>query len=200
MEQAAVELGNGETPVEADMGMTIDLLDLSHVPRWTTHPVARPQSVAEHSYRVAILVNRLAGLFNEQPDRFTTLDLDITMRAVWWALLHDGPEVKTGDLPHPAKRMIGAGEWERMEEEACPWYRWFKPDPNGIVYRMVQLADVVEALTWMSRYGQGCRDRFNGEDVVGQLRARIGKAAEEADKVFPGLGGAVKELVKETCE
>lgn len=65
--------------------------------RFHTWPVLRPQTVAEHSFHVAMLVSLMAGY--DAPG----LSVPVLMAA----LTHDLAEHKTGDLPAPVKRAVG---------------------------------------------------------------------------------------------
>jgi putative hydrolase of HD superfamily len=86
---------------------------LKRLPRtgWLQRGVADPESIAEHSYSVAMLA-LLAG------DAVPGLDRERLLRM---ALLHDYAEALMGDLPASAKRLIGApakhaGERRAMSE------------------------------------------------------------------------------------
>ncbi len=76
------------SPVGAEVQALLDALALKSVDRagWVRAGVARPESVADHSWGVAFLV---AALLPEE------LDLG---RAMAYAVLHDLAEVTTGDI------------------------------------------------------------------------------------------------------
>src|SRR5690606_24428473 len=59
---------------------------------WWQAGVRDPESVAEHSLRVAQLAAVLAAEENGNPER-----------AAYLALWHDSQETRTGDLPHSAR-------------------------------------------------------------------------------------------------
>lgn len=174
--------------------MWVDLLDLSHVRRWQTHPVAKDQSVAEHSYRVCII----ALMIYEAMPISSGNKWPFEARLMRWALVHDGPEVKTGDLPNPAKRIIGREAWRKLEFAACPWYEAEVPPEPSLESVLVGLADTLEALSWLKRYGTGFKDRFNGEHIEGQLHHRIMTEAERAERElgYKGLQEAVCQVMK----
>lgn len=76
-----------------------DLRTLSFVPRWVITRNIRTQSVAEHSFYVAVYAGQLAHYLEYEGDLGTLLH---------YALWHDVEEVFTGDIPGPAKRsMVG---------------------------------------------------------------------------------------------
>ncbi|WP_038044537.1 HD domain-containing protein [Thermocrispum agreste] len=70
---------------------------------WWQAGVRDPESVAEHSLRVAQLAALLAAEENGDPER-----------AAYLALWHDSQETRTGDLPHSARPYLA------------------KPDPRAI--------------------------------------------------------------------
>jgi len=82
-----------------------DLLRLKRTPRtgWLQVGVGQPESVADHSFSMAVLAWRIA---REVPG------VD-TGRVVLMCLLHDFHEARLGDIPSPAKHYLGA---ERIEE------------------------------------------------------------------------------------
>lgn len=174
-----------------ESSMLMDLLDLSHVPRWITFPVARPQSVAEHSFRVAVIVYDIC--------RYMCVDYQYMLTALLWALSHDGPESKTGDLPRPLKRIIGRDKLRILELEVCPWVIALEPIEESEEQLIVEIADSIEALSWLTRYGVGIKDKYDGEDVCRKLEKTIQGLILRADQLWPGAGigkAAVRTMQK----
>jgi putative hydrolase of HD superfamily len=92
-----------------------DLLDiilkaneLKTIPRmgWRVRGVRDGESVAEHSYAVALIVMLLAPRLSEKID---------VSRAVGIALIHDLPEHMLGDIHAPASRLLGETVKEAAE-------------------------------------------------------------------------------------
>lgn len=82
---------------------------------WLLRGLKHPESIAEHSYRMTLLVMVLSDMLMEQG-----LKIDIA-RVMRMALLHDVAESQTGDIPYPAMRYIPdvvkeAAEREVMED------------------------------------------------------------------------------------
>ena len=83
---------------------------------WWHVGVRDPESVAEHSLRVAQLASLIAAQEGADP-----------ARAAFLAIWHDSQETRTGDIPHTAKPYLTAGSNEaitadqvaRMPEEAA---------------------------------------------------------------------------------
>jgi len=92
--------------------------DLAWVPRWTIIRTLRQQSVAEHSFFVALYAHDIALLINQTPAGNTcNYDLGRLQRL---ALIHDAEEAITGDTPGPIKRSL------------------YRDDADEIVAKMVQ--------------------------------------------------------------
>jgi 5'-deoxynucleotidase YfbR-like HD superfamily hydrolase len=74
-----------------------DLRTLSFVPRWVITKNLKTQSVAEHSFYVAVYAGQLAEHLGFEGDMG-----DLYHAALW----HDAEECFTGDIPGPTKRSI----------------------------------------------------------------------------------------------
>ena len=103
---------------------TLPELRLSFVPRWAIVSMAKTQSVAEHSFNVAIITKRLC--------RMLMYSFDIVNNMVVYALDHDYDEVYTGDIPTPAKVKV------KVKDSDTP--------------TVIKLADVIEAYIFVLKY------------------------------------------------
>lgn len=72
-----------------------ELRTLSFVPRWVITRNIKTQSVAEHSFYVAVYADQIARFIGARCDRGELLHA---------ALWHDAEECFTGDIPGPSKR------------------------------------------------------------------------------------------------
>lgn len=79
-------------------------LHLQHVPRWVVIPTIKKQTVAEHSYNVAVLTYWLCIRLGK--------DANTIAISVLKALVHDSSEAITGDMPSPIKRNVPPAENE----------------------------------------------------------------------------------------
>ena len=96
----------------------LDYLALKQLPRtgWVRSNVENPESVAAHSWGMAILALRLAPK-----------DVDLT-KVLSMCLVHDLPEVKVGDLtPHDGVSNKAELEHSAMKELAPYWLPLFEP-------------------------------------------------------------------------
>jgi hypothetical protein len=138
------------------MSRTIDLLRLAFVPRWSIVPMLRPQSVAEHSFNVAVIGADLAQAW--APDRPLMTNYVMVM-----GLLHDAEEAVTGDIPGNFKHDVPVLRilLENYSDRAMPWIKGtsFIGDilPNDDVLANAQIcldiADTMEAITYLRRWG-----------------------------------------------
>ncbi|MBM3307423.1 MAG: HD domain-containing protein [Candidatus Eisenbacteria bacterium] len=131
---------------------------LKTIPRmgWRVRGVREGESVAEHSYAVALMSMMLADRLGVAVDREKVLRI---------ALLHDLPEHVTGDIHAPATKILGEGVKE--EAEARVMERLFADLPGGSQYvslwrefvdrssvegRLVRAVDKLEMFTQAYEY------------------------------------------------
>lgn len=129
----------------------IETLRLTYVPRWNIVPVSRPQTVAEHSWRVGIIAASLASKLGLDESQFA--------QCVLYASVHDLGEVRSGDLPTPYKSTlenIHPGIIDKADmaydSEVTDTRAAFKGTTVGAV---VKIADYVEAIHYLDLWGVG---------------------------------------------
>ena len=139
-----------------------DLLRLKRTPRtgWLHVGVAQPESVADHSFSMAVLAWRIA---RDVPG----VDAG---RVVLMCLLHDFHEARLGDIPSPAKHYLGA---ERIEEaeRAIQADQWGEdPESRGLLEEFLVGQTEEGALRRLDVDALGA----HLEHVWGNLEARLG--------------------------
>ena len=102
---------------------TEELLRLSHVNRWGIVQTAVPQTVAEHSWRVWCLVRQWSEV--------VALTVEEKAWAEELALMHDIPEIRTGDCPTPAKTPEMKEILTAAEHEIYPPLAKLEAEANG---------------------------------------------------------------------
>jgi 5'-deoxynucleotidase YfbR-like HD superfamily hydrolase len=120
----------------------VDMLRLSFVDRYQTISISRRQSVAEHSFNVAIIAGQLAKHIPSIP----------VATVMAFAVTHDLEEAILGDIPSPAKvRLMQAGlNYSKAKRKII--------DDDIIdagVKTVVKAADQIEMLYFYQQYGDG---------------------------------------------
>jgi 5'-deoxynucleotidase len=123
--------------------------ELSFVPRWPIARLLRRQSVAEHSYYVALYAHQIC---------LTLGEVDTAHIILTAALYHDLEETFTSDTPSPSKRaMVGDNkhryyEWcsgmltDRFTDAAGYWWAAKAPEVDAIL-KVANLMDEVAHLS-----------------------------------------------------
>lgn len=116
----------------------LKLLRLSYVPRWVIVPMSRPQTVADHTFRVALIALKLV-----ESKAWSGGSIGLLLRE---ALIHDAEEIYTGDIPSTAKLGLVttvAPNLNIHDDNVPPQYKF-----------IVKVADIVEAISWFKMYSQ----------------------------------------------
>jgi hypothetical protein len=118
-----------------------DLLNLSYVKRWVIAPMYREQSVAEHTFRVMVILWGLHdALLSAGHVSFPICD------GLMDAMLHDVDEVYSGDVPGPHKDKSKG---------------WKDPATMMNLEVAVKVADSLETWDWWRKHG----DKGWGHDM-----------------------------------
>lgn len=154
-------------------------LRTGHVKRWQIVRVAREQTIAEHMYRVRMIAMEICDRI--QVSIFTrnyTND---------WALIHDLPEVITGDIATPTKRAMreavpDSDPVKRIElsldEEYRTIYEKIK-EHYPVVLSIVKQADLIEAIDFLNIEGMGDHALLVKEGLISALRESIWNAESQ---------------------
>lgn len=166
-----------------------DALSLSHVPRWVVVRTLRAQSTADHSFRVAMILQeiltrhpRLTRAENVLNEESTVPAMIRPFNAIWHALTHDIDECVTGDIPGIAKQHMRA---KREIPDLVP----DKPDIGVTLpeIQLVKLADLMETYTFLELEAVGP----HAQSVVQWLREDVlSKVISEAQSA--GLVDSLK--------
>lgn len=167
---------------------------MSSVKRWVIIEMSRAQSVAEHSFNVAVIANGLldklaldiigqgpSTKFDDSYDEWKEGQL-ASMRAdvLEWALMHDLPEVLTGDIPSPVKTHLSSAI-ASMEGNLFPGYGNMKRRLKGtVVETLVKLADYIDAIQFAKRF---CIDPKRAE-ILSEMSINMEGVIYEAEKKY----------------
>ena len=126
-----------------------DVMRMVVVKRWGIVSMTRTQSVAEHSYNVAMMA---LNIYNN------SRNLDVSVeRILMLALTHDLPEIHTGDIPTPLKTDDIKQAVKEYENANYPKLSAFKQQSKEIELLVVKIADIMEAITYCRRYSDDPR-------------------------------------------
>jgi len=177
------------------MSLTVyEQLRACHVKRWHIVQTSREQTLAEHSFAVAVIAGSLAAAM-----RWKGLLQDSgKLKLLQWSLAHDIIEVRTGDVPTPFKRDLeavgGVGIMEKAEDrvdsETMGAYRQVK---GSDIEAIVKLADQIEAIFFLQDNGAGAHAKL----VLDGLRAILADMVNETERLHPTLN--VRESVRRVC-
>ena len=132
----------------------VDKLRLNLVDRFQTVSISRRQSVAEHTYNVAIIAIEIASKIPTVP----------TATVAIAALQHDLEEVMFGDITMPAKRRLAEAGLNYSKAKR----KFLGPDIpvyEDNIMAVVKAADWLDALTYFDEYGHG-RHKSHRIDIM----------------------------------
>lgn len=150
----------GDMPLRPEivdgLGLFLERLrGMSLVNRWNFHPRVKEQSVADHSFWVAMYTYILILIHNFKAMDVDQLDLGKGLRH---ALLHDMDESITCDLPYLVKRVINK-TWFMLQQEALKQMVGQLPTPmqncivrdyvgDETIIKIVKAADLLDVIRY----------------------------------------------------
>ena len=138
-----------------------EFLRASHISRWGIVQTAVRQNIAEHMYRVWVLV-RAWGPIVELTDEEQRL-------AEQLALMHDLPEIRTGDAPTPHKTKELKAHLALIEAQIYPDLCALEEQASAKVLALVKHCDTAEAVFFLEVNGLG----KHASDVKALLRQQM---------------------------
>lgn len=140
-----------------------DIFRATGVRRWHMVPTERPQTIADHTFRVTMLSihlwRALHGFPNGGGDSAHTR---IPQGLIMWALWHDMPEVVYGDVPSPVKEEVSQTYPELFHDLdsriSDTWASLERGVRGTYVAHLVKIADITESLCFL-REGYMCHHR-----------------------------------------
>lgn len=157
---------------------------LSWVPRWAIVNTIQKQSVADHCFGVALLVDRIATVVGVPEDNYK-----LRHKLQRAALVHDAFESISGDLPTPYKRVISDSQaYEKYKHKFQETY-----ELDEFQKRILKIADLMEAAIFLNR------EQFLGNmsvtliqnEIINKLRTACFEAGPE---VWIAVDGALQSI------
>lgn len=163
---------------------TYEQLRACHVKRWHIVQTSREQTLAEHSFAVAVIAGSLAAAMKYKG----LLHHSLQLKLLQWSLSHDIIEVRTGDMPTPFKRFLeqvgGKGIVEKAEDLVDSDTAGAGRVVKGTeIETIVKLADQIEAIFFLQDNGVGA----HAIQVLDGLRSILAEMVNDAEKQWPEM-------------
>ena len=155
-----------------------DRLRLSSIKRWHMVDTTRVQTVADHSYGVAVIAREIWRTIGAATGNDVCSQLSVLVAA----LDHDADEVFTGDCHNPSK--LSAEDFA-AKFKCC----WASASMQG---RIVKLADLMEARHTITQIGVG--EYANA--IKWSYNRCIGWAVEHFCEGLPDVAPPVAEVIR----
>lgn len=136
------------------------VMRLSSIERWGVVEMSKVQSVAEHSFNVATIALAISDALEASPGDMADI--------IRWALIHDLPEVVTGDIPSNVKQQEKE-IFNILEARLFPSITINKRNQTDFCLRVVKVADYVDAIQFAQKF---CVDRRKGA-IISEMTQRM---------------------------
>lgn len=138
--------------------------DLAFVPRWGIIRQIKGQSVAEHSYYVALYADQICDILE--------LDSATKILTIRYALYHDVEECFTSDIPGPVKRSTKMNSKHFVDQEMSKRFGDVPYNVNDTLPKaIVKVADCLdETLQMLLETSLGNK---NLDSLIEQCKARL---------------------------
>ena len=151
-----------------------DILRSQSVKRWTIVETMRPQNLAEHTFNVVAIARAMAKI----------IGVDDT-NIMKYAFDHDLDEILTGDIPTPAKDMMGtADQYEGKSKDEC----------GTTEIAIVRLADIIEAIWYINIFGLGRHAVQVCDYLIDKLNQRVALYSSADPRIEKAVGQVVADI------
>lgn len=148
-----------------ELATEAEMLRSSHISRWGIVQVAVRQNIAEHMYRVWLLVREWGPLVG--------LDAKQQALAEQFALMHDLPEIRTGDAPTPHKTPAIKAYLSKVEAEILPSLAILQEQLTPAIRELVKFCDTAESVLFLQVNGLGGHAEEVGKLLEDQMLGRL---------------------------
>lgn len=136
-----------------------DKLRSAHTKRWGIVNTGRVQNVAEHSFLVQLIAVELSRAIKYSNSNGGPFNTEKEFQIMRWAMWHDLPEIRTGDINSAVKihlkKACGEHTLKNIEYSYSAEYEAIDKSTYGTVKDLVKLADYMESLNFLSEEGRG---------------------------------------------
>lgn len=157
-----------------ELKTTAEFLRAGHISRWGIVQTAVHQNIAEHMYRVWLLVRAWGPVVG--------LSADQQFLAEQLALMHDLPEIRTGDAPTPHKTAELKAHLAQVEQAIYPDLRALEDQADATVAALVKHCDTAEAVLFLEVNGLGTHAQQVKQLLRQQMLDRLALSPFSADQ------------------
>lgn len=165
-----------------DTKRLLELYNLTNLIRFSQVPRIKSETVAEHSYFVALFTDWLClelGVADE-----------LHHKCVTYALLHDLSEIVLTDIPHPVKQMLPEIEEaliklevdviDYLVPELSHFYKGCVDGEEVLIKKIVKLADTLSVLQYLA--SEISLGNSNVDEIVASCRVRYKRLKSELEE------------------
>ena len=166
-----------------ELTTTAEFLRASHISRWGIVQTAVRQNIAEHMYRVWLLTRDWGPIVGLSPDQ--------QFLAERLALMHDLPEIRTGDAPTPHKTTELKAHLAQIEQKIYPDLRALEDQADPATAALVKHCDTAESILFLRVNGLGTHAQQVCELLTQQMLDRLARAPftdEQKAKLLDAFG------------
>lgn len=163
-----------------------DLLNLSNVPRWGICPRNREQSVADHTFRVAVIAHEIAE----------RLGIELTAADYWYILCHDADESWTGDISGLSKHAIP--ELQLGAQRVYDSMGFLPTKSATPQWSIIKAADILDCLAFANAWIPEPRRYYIWERNIEVLKRHCGWVLSEQGKdLYPIAHGVLMDIIND---
>jgi 5'-deoxynucleotidase YfbR-like HD superfamily hydrolase len=159
----------------------IDVYRLKNVVRYNTRNVIKKESVAEHSFYVALFTLKICNDYN--------VDSRTEKRAIIKALLHDMPEIELNDITHDVKEKLNLRPFlKKYEDEYFDThfseYRSLMKEGDEKTNAIVDYADTMSVYQYILNEELLGNKSNDIQKILNSTKIRIKKCKERLEKIL----------------
>ena len=159
----------------------VDVYRLKDVVRYNTKNVIKKESVAEHSFYVALFTLKICNDYN--------VDSRTEKRAIIKALLHDMPEIELNDITHDVKEKLNLRPFlKKYEDEYFDThfseYRSLMKKGDEKTNAIVDYADTMSVYQYVLNEELLGNKSNDIQEILISTRIRIKKCKERLEKIL----------------
>lgn len=159
----------------------VDVYRLKDVVRYNTKNVIKKESVAEHSFYVALFTLKICNDYN--------VDSRTEKRAIIKALLHDMPEIELNDITHDVKEKLNLRPFlKKYEDEYFDThfseYRSLMKKGDEKTNAIVDYADTMSVYQYVLNEELLGNKSNDIQEILINTRSRIKKCKERLEEIL----------------